>query len=50
MCLRVTWDRHCPSIDSTPGLTVALDSVRPRIVLMLAAESSSTGEREDQCI
>ena len=50
MCLCVTWNRHCPSIDSAPGLTVALDSVRPRIVLMLAAECSPTGEREDRCI
>src|SRR5260370_27342883 len=47
MCLCVMWNRHCPSIDSAPGLTVALDSVRPRIVLMLAAESSPTGERHD---
>src|SRR6266481_7079646 len=50
MCSCVMWRRHCPSIDSAPGLTVALDSVRPRIVLMLAAESSPTGEREDRCI
>jgi hypothetical protein len=50
MSLRVTWNRHCPHIDSAPGLTVALDSGRPRIVLMLAADSSLTGEREDRCI
>jgi hypothetical protein len=49
MCLCVMWNRHCPYIDSAPGLTVALDSVRPRIVLMLAAESSP-GEREDRYI
>jgi hypothetical protein len=35
MGLCVMWNRHCPSIDSTWGLTVALDSGRPVIVLML---------------
>jgi len=35
MGLRVMWNRHCPSIDSAWGLTVALDSWRPVFVLML---------------
>jgi hypothetical protein len=48
MGLRVMWNRHCPSIDSARGLTVALDSGRPVIVLLLAAEPSPTGEREDR--
>jgi len=50
MGLRVMWNRHCPSIDSAPGLTVLLDSGALRIVLILAVESSPTGEREDRCI
>ncbi len=45
MGLCVMWNGHCPSIDSTWGLTVALDSGRP---VMLAAESSQTGERESR--
>jgi len=46
MCLCVMRNRHCPSIDSARGLTVALVLGRPSIVLMLAAKSSPTGERE----
>src|SRR6266446_5351416 len=50
MCLCVMWNRHCPSIDSAPRLTVALDSVRPRIVLMLAANLHRRVKGRADCI
>jgi hypothetical protein len=46
MCFCVMWNRHCPSIDSAPGLTVALDSGRPRIRIDVGCEFSPMRERE----
>jgi hypothetical protein len=48
MSLCVMWRRHCPSIDSARGLTIALDSGLPVFGLMLAAEAAPTSEREDR--
>jgi hypothetical protein len=50
LSLCVTWRRHCPSIDSTWGLTTALDSGLPVFVLMLAANLDRAVKGRADCI
>jgi len=50
MSLCVMWRRHCPSIDSARGLTIALDSGLPVFVLMLAANLHRRVKGRADCI
>jgi hypothetical protein len=50
MSLCVMWRRHCPSIDSTRGLAIALDSGLPLFVLTLAANLDRPVKGRADCI